>query len=112
MKSLNVIVADDEEIVRKVVVDYLQATGHSVRQAEDGIEALTAIESDQCDLVIADVRMPRMGGVALLTECRQKYPDLPVIVITGHGDEAGQVPFSVETVTGSGECVSPSSGAV
>jgi DNA-binding NtrC family response regulator len=84
---MRVLVADDEEIVRKTVVDFLQATGHCVRQVEDGIQALCAMETDQFDLLIADVRMPRMGGIALLTETQERYPGLPVIVMTGHGDE-------------------------
>ena len=87
MKSFSVLVADDEEIVRKTVVDFLKASGHSVHQVEDGVQALTAMEADQYDLLIADVRMPRMGGVTLLAECRRKHPELPVIVMTGHGDE-------------------------
>ena len=87
MRSFSVLVADDEEIVRKTVVDFLTASGHSVHPVEDGVQALTAMEADQYDLLIADVRMPRMGGVALLTECRKKHPELPVIVMTGHGDE-------------------------
>ena len=86
--SLKVLVADDEEIVRKTVVDFLKASGHCVEQVDDGVDALTAMEDDTYDLLIADVRMPKMGGVALLAACRDRYPDLPVIVITGHGDEA------------------------
>lgn len=82
-----ILVADDEPVIHEILEKYLGRFGYAVERAEDGIEALARLEEVRCDLVIADVRMPRMDGLQLLAETRQRWPLTPVIIISGHGDE-------------------------
>ncbi len=86
-----VLVVDDNADMR----DYLQrllAEDHDVATAEDGEEALRAIEAERPDLVVSDVMMPRLDGLGLLRELRVRYPDadrIPVILLTARaGDES------------------------
>ena len=84
--TLKVLLVDDEEIVHLTLGDYLTDCGHVVDKALDGAQALRSIEAADHDLVIADVRMPGLDGLTLLERVRDKNSELPVIMITGHGD--------------------------
>jgi CheY-like chemotaxis protein len=57
-----VLVVEDEPAVREVVADLLQDAGYAVRQASDGLQAIDQLEVDNVDLVLSDVRMPRLAG--------------------------------------------------
>ncbi len=85
-RALKVLLVDDEEIVHLTLGDYLTDCGYQVDKAVDGVQALRAIETDTHDLVIADVRMPGLDGLTLLARVRERDSELPVIMITGHGD--------------------------
>ena len=60
-----VLVVEDEPAIREVVVDLLQDEGYAVRQASDGLQAMDELEVDDVDLVLSDVRMPRLDGPSL-----------------------------------------------
>jgi CheY-like chemotaxis protein len=64
-----VLVVDDEPTIRDLVSALLQDEGYTVRQARDGLEALREVEEDGIDLVLSDVRMPRLDGVSLAVGC-------------------------------------------
>jgi len=86
-----VLVADDEPLVRALVVRTLEEEGYEVHAAEDGWAALALIEQGRVrpDLVVTDVIMPRRNGRQLHDEVVTHWPDLPVLFISGHaGDEA------------------------
>ena len=86
-----VLVADDEPLVRALVVRTLEEEGYVVHAAEDGWAALALIDQGrvQPDLVVTDVIMPRRNGRQLYDAVRDRWPDLPVLFISGHtGDEA------------------------
>ncbi|HEO72284.1 MAG TPA: hybrid sensor histidine kinase/response regulator, partial [Candidatus Hydrogenedentes bacterium] len=78
-----VLVVDDEAQVRAVISDALHENGYTVEQAENGIEALEKLQSGHFDLLLLDIRMPRMDGMAVLRAVAQRLPSLPVIVVTG-----------------------------
>ena len=61
-----VLVVDDEKFIRDILADFLGMEGYIVRTAEDGTSALTELERAHYDLVISDLKMPRMGGIELL----------------------------------------------
>lgn len=82
----DILLVDDETIVRETLCAYLQACGHRVAEAEDGREALARLTEKPVDIILADVRMPVMDGLALLEQVRETHPDLPVVMMTGHGD--------------------------
>ncbi len=81
----HVLVADDEELYRSALERILTRAGHTVTLARDSSEALAALGSERVDLVLADIRMPGLNGIELVRQIRDISPDLPCIVITGHG---------------------------
>ena len=79
------LLVDDEPKMRRVLDIMLRSMGHESEQAGDGLEALAAIEAGNFDLVLTDLRMPRMDGLEFLRELRQRGEDVPVIVLTAYG---------------------------
>ncbi len=79
-----VLVVDDDDRIRSLLMDTLSALGYQARGAKNGEEALSLVESDSLDLVIADVRMPKMNGLSLLKNIKGRNPLLPVLIITGY----------------------------
>ncbi len=80
-----VLVVDDEEGIRRAVSDILADEGYTALDASDGAGALAQIESNLPDLVLLDVAMPGRDGVDVLGELRQRFPTLPVVMMSGHG---------------------------
>ncbi|HET6679647.1 MAG TPA: sigma-54 dependent transcriptional regulator [Gemmatimonadaceae bacterium] len=80
-----ILVADDEPGLREFVAEALEDDGHMVTQAADGAEAAQELARAQFDLLVTDLRMPRLDGLALLRRARSDQPDLEVIVLTAHG---------------------------
>ena len=80
-----ILVADDEAGLRAFVAEALQADGHAVSQSADGTEAAEALRRESFDLLITDLRMPRLDGMALLRRARAEQPEMEVIVMTAHG---------------------------
>ena len=72
----------DDLGIRQSLSELLAAEGCVVTMAGDGAEALEALESGAFDLVLSDVVMPRMDGYELFTTVRQRYPDLPILMMT------------------------------
>ena len=83
-----ILFADDEPISRKLISRFLRGEGYEVDEAEDGAEALGLLNSFQFDLVISDIRMPRVDGIAVITRLRSIYPETPFIVLTSYPNDA------------------------
>lgn len=83
----NILVVDDEELIRKLVVSFLSKLGHSCLTAVDGVEALNQLKGHKIDVVITDIKMPNMDGIRLTGEISRKYPDLPVMTMTAFDEE-------------------------
>ena len=83
---LKVWVVDDDQSVRWVLEKALRQADMETRSFERGEHMLDALETDQPDVLITDVRMPGMDGLTLLDRLSQRCPDLPVIVVTAHTD--------------------------
>ena len=81
-----VYLVDDEAQVRQATEQWLQLAGFEVKGFEDAASALQAIDVNFPGILITDVKMPIMDGQELLREALKKVPDLPVILVTGHGD--------------------------
>lgn len=80
-----ILIVDDERSIRNSLAELLEMEGHTVEKAENGTAALVALEGGELELVISDIKMPEMDGVELLEAISEKYPDLPVVMISGHG---------------------------
>ena len=79
--------ADDEASIRDLLAKALALDDYVVDVAEDGETALRLARAASYDLLITDVRMPRMDGLTLVREVRRNQPNLPVLVITGFSSE-------------------------
>ena len=86
MKKLLVI--DDEKDVRATVKEILVRAGYEVEVASNGQEGLDKLRESGADLVITDIIMPGIDGVAVLRQVRDEHPGIPVIVISGGGNIA------------------------
>ncbi|UZE30541.1 sigma-54-dependent transcriptional regulator [Pseudomonas asplenii] len=90
----SVIVVDDEASIRLAVEQWLSLSGFSVQLFSRAEECLAQLPANFPGVIISDVRMPGLGGLELLARVRALDPDLPVILLTGHGD----VPMAVEAM--------------
>lgn len=81
-----VLVADDDVVFRSIVQSIMESEGHSVATAEDGADAINKLQGKQFDLVLLDIRMPRVDGVEVLQFIKQQYIDTQVIMLTAEND--------------------------
>ena len=79
-----ILILDDEAEIRAELAEYLVRKGYEVEEAGDGIEGLRKFEAAPADLVITDIKMPRLDGYEVIRRVRQIDPDVPIIAITGH----------------------------
>ena len=89
--TFKVLIAEDEDITRKHIVNALRDEDYEAEDADNGVDALARIEADDFDVLIADIKMPRMDGLELLTKVKEVSPETEVIVITGFGSISSAV---------------------
>ncbi|MBK7887461.1 MAG: sigma-54-dependent Fis family transcriptional regulator [Bacteroidetes bacterium] len=80
-----ILVIDDEKSIRNTLKEILEYESHEVQDAADGLEGLKKIESEKFDVVLCDIKMPKMDGLELLEKIMEIQNDTPVIMISGHG---------------------------
>ena len=80
-----VLIVDDEKFIRDILADFLGMEGYVVRTAEDGAAALNELQKATYDMIISDLKMPRMGGIELLEAARTVAPQALVVIMTGFG---------------------------
>lgn len=81
-----ILVADDEILIRELLVDMLSSSGeYRIIEAEDGQQALELFQQFPVDMVFTDLRMPRMNGMKLLSRIKQLSKETPVVILTGYG---------------------------
>jgi len=85
-KDINILVVDDEEMLRGLLVKILAKEGYQVDTAIDGEEALEKLGKKSYSLLISDIKMPRLNGLELLKIVREKFPVMGVIIMTAYGD--------------------------
>lgn len=83
-----ILVIEDESAIRRVLVKILSEENdtYQVEEAEDGLKGLETIKNNDYDLVLCDIKMPKMDGVEVLEAARKIKPEIPFIMISGHGD--------------------------
>ncbi len=84
-ESARVLVVDDEANLRKVLSALLRQRGYEVTTVANGQEALDLLGTEAHDVMLTDLRMPEVDGMALLSEVRSRRPRMPVVVLTAHG---------------------------
>ncbi|MDA8083793.1 MAG: GGDEF domain-containing response regulator [Nitrospiraceae bacterium] len=92
-----ILIADDDSEIRSVLKNFLELKGHIVETASNGREALARADATACDILLTDIRMPVMDGIALTREMSRLYPDVSIMVMTGYSDE-----YSEEDALGAG----------
>jgi len=87
MPSDRILVVDDEEAIREIVASMLTMAGYQTRQAGSGMEALAILDSgEQFELILSDLMMAELDGIGLLERTKEKYPDMPVVMVTAVHD--------------------------
>jgi putative nucleotidyltransferase with HDIG domain len=82
-----ILVVDDEEPIREIVSSMLETAGYSCKQAASGTEALAVLTSgDEFELMLSDLMMADLDGIGLLARTKEKYPDMPVVMVTAVHD--------------------------
>jgi DNA-binding NtrC family response regulator len=82
-----ILVVDDEESIRNIIVTLLSKLGHSCVTAINGVDALDKMKGNKVDAVVTDIKMPEMDGITLASEILNQYPGLPIMVMTAFGEE-------------------------
>jgi CheY-like chemotaxis protein len=85
MKERSILVVDDEESIRRVLVRIFEPMGARVSCAGNGVEALRALEKEEFNLVITDVLMPEMDGIELIPQIKKKRPNIYILAMSGGG---------------------------
>ena len=80
-----VLIVDDEKFIRDILADFLGMEGYVVRTAEDGSAAIGELRSQKYDIVISDLKMPKMGGIELLAQMATEAPNALTVIMTGFG---------------------------
>jgi two-component system nitrogen regulation response regulator NtrX len=86
-----ILIVDDEASIRKSLVDVLSFEDYELAVAKDAEDALQQLEVSTFDLVISDIKMPKMDGIELLGAIRAKWPKLLVILMSGHENDASKL---------------------
>ncbi|HCK23026.1 MAG TPA: response regulator, partial [Bacteroidetes bacterium] len=81
----NILLIDDEKSIRKTLREILEYEGYNVEEAQDGAEGLRMIQDGDFDAVLCDIKMPKMDGMEVLEKATKSNPDVPLIMISGHG---------------------------
>ena len=85
MKGLKVLLVDDEQEFIEVLSKRLEMRDLDTSVALDGEEALQAVQDEEPDVMLLDLRMPGMDGMEVLRRIKKAYPKVPIVMLTGHG---------------------------
>lgn len=89
--ALKVLLVDDEEDWVRTMAERMEMRDVDSGVALDGEEALAALEGEVPDVIVLDLKMPRMGGLEVLEMVKKRYPEVQVIILTGHGSDAEEL---------------------
>lgn len=81
-----ILIIDDENSIRRTLRDILENEGYSIDDAPDGIEGLKHVKANHYDVILCDIKMPKMDGLEVLDKILESNPDVPVVMISGHGN--------------------------
>lgn len=85
MSVKQVLIIDDEALIRRALADYLTDYGYATVTASDGLEGLARARAEQFDVVLVDLRMPHLDGLEVISTLRMEQPALPIVVVSGTG---------------------------
>ncbi len=82
----DILIIDDEKAIRKTLTEILSFEGYKIEEAADGEEGLRKFKEKNYDLVLCDIKMPKLDGIEFLQKAGESNPDIPIIMISGHGN--------------------------
>ncbi len=82
----DILIIDDEKAIRKTLTEILSFEGYKIEEAADGEEGLKKFKEKNFDLVLCDIKMPKLDGIEFLQKAGEINPDVPIIMISGHGN--------------------------
>src|SRR5215212_3514446 len=82
----NILIIDDEKAIRKTLGEILSYEGYKIDEASDGEEGLKKFKEKNYDVVLCDIKMPKLDGIEFLQKAGENNADIPVIMISGHGN--------------------------
>lgn len=82
---MKILIAEDEQIVRDMLKDMLEKAGYGTDLAFDGAEAMEKVKNNFYDLMLLDIKMPKLDGYEVLRQTREIFPEMPIIFVTGKG---------------------------
>lgn len=83
---MRILIVDDERNIRNTLKEILEYENHEISLAENGQVAMEMLEKQVPELLLCDIKMPGMDGIEVLEKCHEKYPELPIVMISGHGN--------------------------
>ncbi len=81
----NILIVDDEKAIRKTLSEILSYEGYKIDEAGDGEEGIRKFRDKEYDVILCDIKMPKMDGIEFLDRAKDLNPDIPIIMISGHG---------------------------
>jgi two-component system, NtrC family, nitrogen regulation response regulator NtrX len=81
----NILIVDDEKAIRKTLSEILSYEGYKIDEAGDGEEGIRKFREKEYDVILCDIKMPKMDGIEFLEKAKEANPDIPIIMISGHG---------------------------
>ncbi len=82
----SILIIDDEKAIRKTLTEILSFEGYKIDEAADGEEGLKCFKERTYDVVLCDIKMPKLDGIEFLQKASEHNPDVPIIMISGHGN--------------------------
>jgi DNA-binding NtrC family response regulator len=82
----DILIIDDEKAIRKTLTEILSFEGYKIDEAADGEEGLKRFKDKTYDVVLCDIKMPKLDGIEFLQKAAESSPDVPIIMISGHGN--------------------------
>lgn len=86
MAMAKILIVDDEKSIRKTLREILEYEKYQVDEAADGAEGVSLIEKNKYDIILCDIKMPKMDGIEVLEKIMERTSDTPVVMISGHGN--------------------------
>jgi two-component system nitrogen regulation response regulator NtrX len=80
-----ILIIDDEKSIRKTLREILEYEKYQVDEAAEGLEGMTLLQKEKYDVILCDIKMPKMDGIEVLDKITQSHSDIPVVMISGHG---------------------------
>ena len=85
MPKKTILIIEDEDVLRKLLKEFLEESGYLVLKAKDGLEGIEMISKKAFDLIIVDIVLPYVSGIGIIKMAKTKCPEIPIICMTGYG---------------------------